>query len=52
MMGVATGTVKSRASRARARLCELLGMSGTHDDLARTDRATLAVVFRSGLGVA
>lgn len=52
MMGVATGTVKSRANRARARLCDLLGMTGTDDDLARTDRATLAVVFRSGLSVA
>ncbi|WP_444455453.1 RNA polymerase sigma factor [Rhodobacter capsulatus] len=27
MMGVATGTAKSRANRARARLCELLGLA-------------------------
>ncbi|MDT8855741.1 RNA polymerase sigma factor [Paracoccaceae bacterium Fryx2] len=52
MMGVATGTVKSRANRARSRLCELLGMSGTDDDQARADGATFAVVLRSGLSLA
>jgi RNA polymerase sigma-70 factor (ECF subfamily) len=52
MIGVPRGTVKSRASRARQRLCELLGMSGPGEDLVEPDRATLAVVLRSGLSVA
>ena len=47
MMGVAVGTAKSRANRARARLFELLGMSGAGDDPARASGATLAVVLRS-----
>ncbi|QYK43662.1 MAG: RNA polymerase sigma factor [Paracoccaceae bacterium] len=52
MMGVARGTVKSRASRARVRLCEILGMTGPGEDLAASDRATMAVVLRSGLSAA
>ncbi|RVU16343.1 sigma-70 family RNA polymerase sigma factor [Methylobacterium oryzihabitans] len=40
--GVAVGTIKSRVSRARARLVEVLGMSGP-DDLG-TDAATLAAL--------
>ena len=48
MTGVATGTAKSRANRARARLCDLLGMTGSDDTLVPTDRATLAVVVQSG----
>ena len=52
MTGVATGTAKSRANRARARLCELLGMTGPEDALVQTDRVTLAVVVQSGLAVA
>ncbi|MEZ5797531.1 MAG: RNA polymerase sigma factor [Paracoccaceae bacterium] len=43
MMGVAVGTVKSRTNRARARLCELMGLSGTDDDFARPDALSLAV---------
>lgn len=43
--GVAIGTVKSRVNRARARLAELLGISGV-DDLG-PDRRTQAVVDRS-----
>jgi RNA polymerase sigma-70 factor (ECF subfamily) len=48
MTGVATGTAKSRANRARVRLCELLGMDNPEDALVQTDRATLAVVVASG----
>jgi RNA polymerase sigma-70 factor (ECF subfamily) len=48
MTGVATGTAKSRANRARVRLCELLGMTGPDDNLVHTDRSTLAVVVASG----
>lgn len=52
MIGVATGTVKSRASRARARLFEMMGMAGPNDDPTRSSQETLAVVLRSGLAVA
>lgn len=52
MMGVATGTAKSRANRARARLAELMGTTGSGDDLGKPDGATLAVVLKSGLAVA
>ena len=52
MMGVATGTAKSRASRARARLCELMGMASPTGNPALTDAATLAVVLQTGLAVA
>jgi RNA polymerase sigma-70 factor (ECF subfamily) len=44
MMGVAVGTVKSRTNRARARLCELLGLTAADMDLAQPDRASVAVV--------
>ncbi len=52
MMGVAAGTAKSRASRARARLCELMGMASPTGNPALADKATLAVVLHSGLAVA
>ncbi len=48
MMGVAVGTVKSRASRARKKLCELLGLAEGEDLLSGVDGATAAVVGRSG----
>ncbi len=48
MMGVAVGTVKSRASRARQRLCEMLGMNGPGDDLARPDPVAMAVIAAAG----
>lgn len=48
MMGVATGTAKSRANRARARLCELMGMSAPTGNPAFADKAALAVVFKTG----
>ncbi len=52
MMGVATGTAKSRANRARARLCELMGMTGPTGNPTLADAAALAVVLQSGLAVA
>jgi RNA polymerase sigma-70 factor (ECF subfamily) len=47
MMGVAVGTVKSRASRARRRLVELLQLEDGEDLFSGTDGATQAVVLRS-----
>lgn len=43
MCGVATGTMKSRVNRARARLAELLNLNA-HDTLDMTDKSTLAVI--------
>ena len=48
MMGVAVGTVKSRTSRARNRLAQLLGMEPGEDVLGGDSGATLAVLSRSG----
>ena len=47
MMGVAVGTVKSRASRARRRLAELLQLEEGEDLFSGTDGATQAVVLRA-----
>jgi RNA polymerase sigma-70 factor (ECF subfamily) len=47
MMGVAVGTVKSRASRARKRLAELLHLEDGEDLFSGTDGATQAVVLRA-----
>lgn len=47
MIGVAVGTVKSRASRARKRLGELMGMAEGEDVLSGGDGATAAVVSRA-----
>jgi RNA polymerase sigma-70 factor (ECF subfamily) len=47
MMGVAVGTVKSRASRARRRLTELLHLDEGEDLFSGTDGATQAVVLRT-----
>lgn len=44
MMGVATGTAKSRANRARAKLCELMGMTGPTGNPLMADPSALAVV--------
>ena len=52
MMGVATGTAKSRASRARAQLAGLMGMTSPTGNQALTDPATLGVVLQSRLAVA
>lgn len=51
-MGVAVGTVKSRANRARARLAELLGLGQGEDILAEADGGTRAVMGRSGMQAA
>ena len=47
MMGVAVGTVKSRASRARKRLAEMLHLDEGEPLFSGTDGATQAVVLRS-----
>ncbi len=47
-MGVAIGTVKSRANRARAKLGEILGLKEGEDILAEVDGPTKAVLGRSG----
>jgi RNA polymerase sigma-70 factor, ECF subfamily len=49
MMGVAVGTVKSRTSRARKRLGELMGLAEGEDVLSGVDAATEAVMGRSGM---
>jgi RNA polymerase sigma-70 factor, ECF subfamily len=52
MMGVAVGTVKSRTSRARKRLADLMGMAEGEDVLSGVDGATDAVMSRSGMQAA
>ena len=52
MMGVAVGTVKSRANRARARLAEMLHLAPGEQMFAGVDGATLAVMSRSGMTAA
>lgn len=47
MMNVAVGTVKSRASRARKRLAQLLNLAEGEDFFSGTDGATQAVVLRN-----
>ncbi|WP_110813020.1 RNA polymerase sigma factor [Pseudoroseicyclus aestuarii] len=47
MCGVAIGTIKSRANRARVRLSELLGL-GDENALEMTDEATVAVLASNG----
>jgi len=47
MMGVAVGTVKSRANRARRRLAELMQIEEGEDIVAGTDGAVAAVISRS-----
>lgn len=49
MMGVAIGTVKSRASRARKRLAELMELKPGEDLFGGTDGATHAVISRSAV---
>ena len=52
MMGVAIGTAKSRASRARAQLATLMGMTSPTGNPVLTDSVTLGIVFQSGRNVA
>jgi RNA polymerase sigma-70 factor (ECF subfamily) len=52
MMGVAVGTVKSRANRARVRLAEMLGLEEGEEFLSGVDGPTLAVLGRSGVRAA
>ena len=47
MCGVAIGTIKSRANRARVRLAELLELDD-EDGLGMTDEATMAVLAAQG----
>lgn len=51
-MGVALGTVKSRASRARKRLTDLMGMVDGEDISAGVDGPLQAVMGRSGVQAA
>ncbi len=51
-MGVAVGTVKSRASRARKRLSELMGLADGEDAFSGVDQASMAVMGRSGMQAA
>ena len=52
MMGVAAGTAKSRASRARTRLCELMGMAKPTGNPLLADATSLAALAKSGLAIA
>lgn len=52
MMGVAIGTVKSRTSRARKRLSDLMGLAEGEDAFSGVDQASLAVMGRSGMEAA
>lgn len=49
MMGVAVGTVKSRASRARSRLSALMGLEEGEDMFSGVDGVTQAVISRNDL---
>jgi len=51
-MGVAVGTVKSRASRARKRLADLMGLAEGEDMFSGIDQASLAAIGRSGMQAA
>lgn len=48
MIGIAEGTVKSRASRARSKLCALLGMEDGEHMLDGLDGSMAAVMSKSG----
>ena len=51
-MGVAVGTVKSRASRARKRLSSLMGLAEGEDAFPGVDHASMSVMGRSGMQAA
>ncbi|WP_095588928.1 RNA polymerase sigma factor [Actibacterium ureilyticum] len=52
MIGVATGTVKSRANRARQRLCEMLELAQGEDPVGSSGDLTKAVMGSSGVEAA
>ena len=52
MMGVAVGTVKSRTSRARKKLADLMGMAEGEQVLDGVDQANQGVLARSGMQAA
>jgi len=52
MMDVAVGTVKSRTSRARRRLSELMFLADGEDAFSGVDQASLTVMGRSGIQAA
>lgn len=52
MTGVAVGTIKSRTSRARKHLGELMGLAEGEDVLAEETGETLAVIRKSGVRAA
>lgn len=52
LMGVAVGTVKSRASRARSRLSSLMGLKPGEDVMGGVDGGSMAVMGRSGMQAA
>lgn len=52
MTGVAVGTVKSRVNRARARLCEIMGLAEGENPLSGADAVTEAVVGGAGVRAA
>jgi RNA polymerase sigma-70 factor (ECF subfamily) len=52
MIGIAVGTVKSRTSRARRRLAELMGLAEGEDVLSDGSDVTLGVMGRSGMQAA
>ncbi len=52
MIGIAVGTVKSRTSRARKRLSELMGFADGEDALPSSDSASLALMGKSGMQAA
>lgn len=47
-MGVAVGTVKSRASRARKRLADLMGLAEGENAFPGVDQSSIAAMGRSG----
>ena len=48
MTGVAAGTVKSRASRARAKLCDLMGLAVGEDPLPGGHATHMAAIGQAG----
>lgn len=52
MTGVAVGTIKSRANRARARLCEILGLAEGENPVSDGDKLTAAVLGSPGVQAA